>query len=155
MREEVRRALGDRFGFCKSFHHDSWSILMFRVFWQSGDISHTSSAAMHRAFVDMWLLGESASIITTCGSTFGYVAHARTNLKPITITLDSAEAVQINTSEPCMQAWPLLLDADCFRGNFQSAMATFGHLHCRPWDMCVSEQIIRSRAVVIPFSQRV
>ncbi len=108
-----------------------------RVFWQTGDISASSSSAMHRAFVDLWLLGETASIVTTCGSTFGYVAHARSNLKPIVITLDTAEAIHINTSEPCMHTWPFLLELKCFRGNFHTAMAQFGHLHCRPWDMCV------------------
>jgi hypothetical protein len=91
---------------------------------------------MHRAFVDVWMLGESASIISTCGSTFGYIAHARANIKPITITLDTAEALQMNTSEPCMQAWPVLLDAECFRGTFKGAMETFGQRNCRPWDMC-------------------
>ena len=114
-----------------------FDIIVCRVFWQSGDISAGSSSAMTRAFVDMWLLGEAVSIITTCGSTFGYVAHARSNLKPVTITLDTAEAIPMNTSEPCMHTWPFLLELKCFRGNFHSAMAQFGHLHCRPWDMCV------------------
>ncbi len=94
---------------------------------------------MHRAFVDLWLLGETVSVVTTCGSTFGYVAHARRNLKPIVITLDTAEAIPMNTSEPCMHTWPFLLELKCFRGNFHTAMATFGHLNCRPWDMCVSD----------------
>lgn len=117
MRMEVRKALGDR------------------VFWQSGDISASSSSAMHRAFVDLWLLGETVSVITTCGSTFGYVAHARRNLKPIVVTLDTAEVIRLNTSEPCMHTWPFLLELKCFRGNFHTAMASFGHPHCRPWDM--------------------
>ena len=145
MRHEVRQALGDRFGSSSNLHHFTAPaaavhfMLVSRVFWQAGSISHGSSSAAHRAFVDMWLLGDTASIVTTCGSTFGYVAHARTNIKPITITLDTAEAVQMNTSEPCLHAWPVLLDAECFRGTFQSAMATFGPRHCRPWDMCVSK----------------
>ena len=144
-RYKVRQALGDRFAPSSNLHDCITSAasvhfnLVPRVFWQEGNISHRSSSAAHTAFVDMWLLGDTASIVTTCGSTFGYVAHARTNIKPITITLDSAEAVHMNTSEPCLHAWPLLLDAECFRGTFQSAMATFGHRNCRPWDMCVSK----------------
>jgi hypothetical protein len=120
-------------------HGFNFQITVGRVFWQPGDISASSSSAMHRAFVDMWLLGETVSVITTCGSTFGYVAHARSNLKPIVVTLDTAEAIQLNTSEPCMHTWPFLLELKCFRGNFRSAMAQFGHPHCRPWDMCVRD----------------
>lgn len=117
------------------------------VYWN--ETVSSSSKGMENALIDLWLLGEADEIIVTSGSTFGYVAHARTAKVPWLVTLEKRRenkewhllewlpprCVRSETSEPCFHAWPFALPQPCFSGGYEGALRRFGQANCRPWDM--------------------
>eukprot|EP00290_Baffinella_frigidus_P033465 CAMPEP_0180275668 /NCGR_PEP_ID=MMETSP0988-20121125/5961_1 /TAXON_ID=697907 /ORGANISM="non described non described, Strain CCMP2293" /LENGTH=110 /DNA_ID=CAMNT_0022246941 /DNA_START=1273 /DNA_END=1605 /DNA_ORIENTATION=- len=104
---------------------------------------------MRDALLDLWLLGRTDALVVTSGSTFGYVAHARTSKVPRLVMLEKKRGKgswetlawepprceHSETFEPCFHVWPMMLALSCFKGDVHAARRLFGQQNCRPWDM--------------------
>lgn len=65
------------------------------------------------ALVDLWLLGECDDVVLTPGSSFGWVAAARTGRTPLTLTKWGKCVRPISPSPPA-HGWLLIKDVSCF-----------------------------------------
>ena len=106
--------------------------------WFEGPVS-TDVAGMQSALIDLWLLGYADDMMTSQGSTFGYVAHGRAGRSPLLVSKEAA-CFREMSSEPCMHVWsflPLqrLLGAGreaCYDKRTMSAW--FSRAMCHPFD---------------------
>ena len=75
---------------------------------------------MRDAVVENWLLGEADEILISPYSTFGFVAHGRTGLKPYIVTSDTLHCFQMDTSQPCFQYWFGMTRLPCWKDEWAS-----------------------------------
>merc|ERR1712023_520727 len=75
-----------------------------KVEWLQGRVTRATDKGIKMALADMMLLEEADDLITTAGSSFGRIAHARKGVPPYVVT-KMGSCVRQLTSEPCSRLW--------------------------------------------------
>ena len=79
--------------------------LQFEVIYDDAPYERWKCGGIRRGLFDMYLLGQSDSLVFSSASTFGYMAYARYNVPSWQVTKDTGLCIPVVEAIPCTHMW--------------------------------------------------